>query len=99
MDDATDPLGRNWQGIEWSAWATLDAAIKPYRALAPQQPGVYRIRCPGLTGLIYVGESGYGLRERFRRLARAIAQAPGKTKGTRPHYAGYCGSTSRLGIL
>lgn len=85
-----------WEGHAWSEWYSLDAAIAPRNARAPDGPGLYRIRCHSQAGLIYIGETGDSLKGRFRQLRKATEyaaqgkySAEGKTGGP-PHVAGGC---------
>jgi hypothetical protein len=86
----------DWEGQIWSAWHTLENAIEPRNAKAPDAPGLYRIRCANRDGLIYIGETGDSLRGRFRQLKKAMEYAErgkyveqGKIGGP-PHVAGGC---------
>ena len=87
VDQTQDP---NWGGHRWSGWHQLDVAIAPRIAGAPDTAGVYRIRCKGRAGLIYIGETGDSLRNRFRQLRKAtVYVTQGKPPGP-PHVAGAC---------
>jgi len=85
-----------WEGHVWSEWYPLDSAAAARNAKAPRVPGLYRIRCQGQSGLIYIGETGDSLRARFRQLRKATEYATqgkyaaqGKSGGP-PHVAGGC---------
>lgn len=92
-----------WEGHAWSEWYPFDTAISPRNARAPDGPGLYRLRCHGQAGLIYIGETGDSLKGRFRQLRKAtVYAAQGKYTaqgkvGAPPHVAGgACGSMSVL---
>jgi hypothetical protein len=88
--DLTDPQGTHWDGRDWSDWYPMEDALKPRQAKAPNVPGVYRLRCAGQPGLIYIGETGRSLRGRLRQLCIAMKDASlGKPPGP-PHVAGAC---------
>jgi hypothetical protein len=72
---AADVQSPDWEGHIWSAWHTLENAIEPRNAKAPNAPGLYRIRCANQDGLIYIGETGDSLRGRFRQLKKAMEYA------------------------
>jgi hypothetical protein len=68
----------------------LNIAIASRKAEAPNSAGLYRLRCKGRDGLIYIGETGDSLRGRFRQLRKAsVYAAQGKPAGP-PHVAGRC---------
>jgi len=80
----------SWEERPWSEWYLLDTAIAPGMAKAPNTAGLYRLRCRGRVGLIYIGETGTSLRGRFRQLRKATEYAgQGKPAGP-PHVAGNC---------
>lgn len=88
--DADDTQSLAWENHAWSEWYPLDAAIAPRKAKAPNIPGLYRLRCKGHGGLIYVGETGDSLRKRLRQLRQATREvARGGPPGS-PHVAGGC---------
>lgn len=79
-----------WDGPEWSPWHQLDRAIEAYNAVAPATPAIYRLKCEGVSGLIYVGETGGSLLHRLRQLRKATEYvAQGRPPGA-PHVAGLC---------
>jgi len=85
-----DPQARDWEGHAWSDWHQLDEAVLASAAIAPDEAGIYRIRCRGEEGLVYVGETGKSIRGRFRQLRKATEYvAAGKRPGP-PHVAGGC---------
>jgi len=88
----SDPQSADGEGLEWSDWLQLDAAIVPHRAIAPNVSGVYRLRVRDEPGLIYIGETGRSIRERFRHIRKAAQYvAAGIRKpGSAPHVAGGC---------
>lgn len=95
-DHSADVQSVSWDGHAWSEWYTLDIAIAARSAQAPDTPGLYRLRCHGHPGLIYIGETGDSLRGRFRQLRKATHYAAqgkyialGKAGGP-PHVAGGC---------
>jgi len=95
-DTPVDVQSLSWEGHAWSDWFPLNVAIAAREAKAPGTPGLYRLRCHGQDGLIYIGETGDGLRSRFRHIRKATAYAAegkyaaqGKTGGP-PHVAGGC---------
>ncbi|HXH50528.1 MAG TPA: hypothetical protein VNM47_14385 [Terriglobia bacterium] len=86
--DETQSLA--WENHAWSDWYSLDVAIMPREAKAPDSPGLYRLRCKGERGLIYIGETGDSLRSRLRQLRKATRYvASGREPGP-PHVAGAC---------
>jgi hypothetical protein len=74
--------------------------------MVPDVQGLYRIRCQGRPGLIYIGETGDSLLSRFRQLRKAMEYArmgkyaaQGKIGGP-PHVAGGCISNhTRAGFV
>jgi len=91
-----DVQGNHWEGHNWSQWHTLDSGIASRSVKAPDVPGLYRLRCAGQVGLIYIGETGSSLRGRFHQLRKAMEYAgqgkysrQGKVGGP-PHVAGGC---------
>lgn len=95
--DLSDSVqGQSWEGRDWSEWHSLDEASIARRAKAPALPGLYRIRCHGQRGLIYIGETGRSLLSRFRQLqiamnyARMAKYARIGRIGGPPHVAGGC---------
>ncbi len=59
------PKSDDWVGLDWSPWLDLEDREELLDRL-PANPGVYRVRHTGFSGLLYIGESGSegGLRER-----------------------------------
>lgn len=84
-----DVQGPDWEGHMWSAWLPLDEAISAWRAKAPADQGLYRIRA-GEVGLIYIGESGRSILERLRQLRKATEYVVAGKKPGPPHVAGGC---------
>ncbi len=87
----------DWFGWEWSPWRPLDDVVRPYKKGAEQAPrgkqGIYRIRCSGRRGLLYIGQTGPtqgGIRGRFSALQFAIRQAGVSGRPRAPHVAGAC---------
>jgi hypothetical protein len=89
-DSVDDPQGANWGGYTWSAWCSFDHAIAPLQANCPDQPGLYRLRCGGQNGLIYIGETGDELIGRLRQLSKATPYVAAGKKPGLPHPAGAC---------
>lgn len=60
-----EPSAREWMGLDWSPWYDLRDRDHLLTVL-PENPGLYRVRHPGVPGLLYVGETGAqgGLRDR-----------------------------------
>ena len=76
-----------WENHAWSDWCLLDTAIA---GQAPDTAGLYRLRCRGQDGLIYIGETGRSLKKRLRQLRAAMENVKrGKPPGA-PHVAGGC---------
>jgi len=86
----SDVQARDWEGHEWSDWYLLDESIRAHAAIAPNEEGIYRIRCQGDEGLIYIGETGASIRGRFRQLRKATEHAAGGKPPGPPHVAGGC---------
>jgi hypothetical protein len=74
-----DPQGPGWGGLVWSSWFHLDTDAR-----IPRAAGIYRLRCLGRRGLIYIGIS-VRLSGRLGGLRRARSR-PDK----RGHYAAGC---------
>jgi hypothetical protein len=85
-----DVFASSWMGLHWSAWVSLDNATRAYRGGSPPTPGLYRIRTNRSAGLIYVGETGKGIRNRLQMLQAAIRYASPGSVGRPPHVAGAC---------
>lgn len=86
----SDIQALDWEGHAWSDWYQLDESIRAYSAIAPNEEGIYRIRCRGDEALIYIGETGASIRGRFRQLRKAAQYvSAGKPPGP-PHVAGGC---------
>jgi hypothetical protein len=90
IDPENDVQSRLWEKHSWSEWHRLD----DFRGAA--SPGLYRIRCHGQAGLIYIGETGDSIRARLGQLRKAMTYAEqgrytaqGKVGGP-PHVAGGC---------
>jgi hypothetical protein len=67
-----DVTSATWLGLEWSPWMTLEEATEAYRARSPRSEGIYRMRARDQTGLIYIGETGVGIRQRLQHLVKGI---------------------------
>ncbi len=67
--------------------------MAPRIALAPSQPGIYRIRCSGRAGLVYIGQSGRSLRTRLRQLRDGMRLADAGKPQAAPHFAAPCVNT------
>jgi hypothetical protein len=81
---AIDSQGARWAGKDWSEWHRIeDVGIIP----APQEPGIYRLRCASTRGLIYIGESGRTLRKRLRELRRGLRNAAAGMQRDTGHWA------------
>jgi hypothetical protein len=50
-DPWTDPESVDWMNWAWSPWVPIRNACTKVRSI-----GLYRIRCNGLSGLVYVGQ-------------------------------------------
>jgi hypothetical protein len=92
---SVDVQNLSWEGHAWSEWYALDVAIAARAAKAPNTAGLYRLRCHGEPGLIYIGETGDTVRARLRQLRKATAYAAqgkyeAQGKGGPPHVAGLC---------
>jgi hypothetical protein len=61
-----DPQAESWGGLTWSRWRELDDAAKS--GVIPAEGGLYRFRCVGEPGLLYIGEGT----NRYRRLTTLI---------------------------
>jgi len=86
--DVTQRL--RWAGRTWSNWFDLGSATAPRAALAPSVAGIYRLRCAGRPGLIYIGQSGRSLRTRLRQLRDGMAEAAAGRPHSAPHFAAPC---------
>jgi len=75
-----DPQSTRWAGFDWSPWHNLDVAHR--EKLIPATPGLYRIRVPGVPGLLYIGESG----ARGGRAARLDDLARGRRRHSPDYY-------------
>lgn len=64
-------FGRNCLGFDWSTWLAMDSTGDELSELATD-PGVYRVRHDAYEGLVYIGQTGVGIRGRIRALARGI---------------------------
>ena len=84
------PQAALWGGNQWSRWYTLSDAIAPRTAVAPMQPGIYRIRCSDRPGLVYIGQSGRSLRTRLRQLRDGMHDAEAGRPQNAPHFAAPC---------
>lgn len=87
--------GRRWDGHAWSPWWLLDETFVAYsrdERQAPNKAGIYRVRCRGREGLIYIGQSGvtHGIRARLRQLRIAMRSAAPGGRPSPPHVAGAC---------
>lgn len=89
-EDTVDVQSLSWENHAWSEWSPLDTVITPRKAKAPDTAGLYRLRCKGRTGLIYIGETGASLRKRFRQLRKATQNAADGKPPSPPHIAGSC---------
>lgn len=86
IDVVTDPVANDfhnlrWEGLSWSDWRQLDDLEAPP---IPAEPGLYRLRCPGEAGLIYIGIS-----DRLRSRLGGLRRARGR-EDKRGHYAAAC---------
>src|SRR5258708_3887623 len=86
-NDAQSPSWEKHTGSEWHRLDTVRGA---------DSPGLYRLRCHGQAGLIYIGETGDSIKARFGQLRKAMEYAAqgryaakGKVGGP-PHVAGGC---------
>jgi len=86
----SDPQAARWGGQKWSSWYKLPDAVAARAALAPAQAGIYRIRCTGRSGLIYIGQSGRSLRTRLRQLRDGMKDAEAGRPQNAPHFAAPC---------
>ncbi len=90
IDPENDVQSPSWEKYAWSAWHLLD------EVRCTDSPGLYRLRCNGQVGLLYIGETGDSIRSRFGQLRKAMQYAAegryaakGKVGGP-PHVAGGC---------
>jgi hypothetical protein len=82
MDSVTyDPHGLRWENLSWSDWCQLD---DPEAPPVPAEPGLYRLRCLGEPGLIYIGIS-----DRLRSRLGGLKHARGR-EDKHGHYAAAC---------
>ena len=69
QSELAGPTTATWCGLAWTPWRPLDR--QDVRTTAPQLGGVYRIRREGdPRRLVYIGQTGRGLRERLLALTR-----------------------------
>lgn len=61
------------EGRGWSEWFPLRSAVPA--ALLPEVAGLYRVRESGSDQLVYVGQTGRGLRSRLAALSRGASHA------------------------
>jgi hypothetical protein len=67
-DPGTDPESAEWMNWAWSAWVPISDACKVATVI-----GLYRVRCNGLSGLVYVGQGRVASRLRAH-LAKGAKQ-------------------------
>lgn len=60
---------KSWCGLAWTPWVQFDASRPEWKTI-PQQPGVYRVRPIGGYIIVYIGQTGRGLRTRLGVLRR-----------------------------
>lgn len=77
----------DWGGLHWSQWMALDSPIDGFKAHISTEPGLYRIRCSQVAGLVYVGQTGRNLRERTRALATGVYRHEEDPPWNDPHTA------------
>lgn len=77
----------NWCKLNWSNWIPLDSELELYKEHISMGPGFYRIRSSKWRGLIYIGQTGRGLRERTRSLARHTLRSIQDPPWNDPHTA------------
>jgi len=80
-------FGDRWGTLNWSKWIGLDAPLEEYREHISTLPGFYRVKAVGYPTLIYVGETGRGLRERIRSLASNANRPRNDPPWNDPHTA------------
>jgi hypothetical protein len=61
----------DWCGLNWSSWASFESPQLDWSAL-PVESGLYRVRPKNADLLVYVGETGRGLRDRLNALRRGV---------------------------
>jgi hypothetical protein len=61
----------NWCDLLWSSWVSFEDRKFDWRML-PVERGLYRVRPKNVDLLVYVGETGRGLRDRLNALRRGI---------------------------
>jgi hypothetical protein len=59
----------NWMGLEWTPWVSFSGSKSEWIQL-PDKPGLYRIRPENGSLIVYIGETGRGLRDRVNALRR-----------------------------
>jgi len=60
-------LERAWCGLTWAPWVGFKSSRREWKTI-PEAPGVYRVRPVGQSFLMYIGQTGRGLRERLGEL-------------------------------
>jgi hypothetical protein len=88
MPEVDDVRGIRWGSLTWEPWIDLDEAVD-IRGGIPRVQGIYRVRCRGRAGLLYIGISS-SLGGRLRRLHGALGEPDG-----RGHYAGAASQTTQ----
>lgn len=78
---------RDWLALEWTPWKSLRREAGTITNLSTK-PGLYRVRHDEIGGLVYIGETGRGIRERVRSLAGGIFE--GEMPYRDPHTASPC---------
>ena len=76
LDRKNSPVAPRWGGLTWSGWAPLDQA--------PAVLGVYRVRQPDETALVYIGQGAVRARLRSHLAKGKLAD--------HPQWAGFRGS-------
>lgn len=67
MDDAW--TGAEWFGLRWSPWCRL---LEPTLPGVPAAPGLYRVRAVDGDRMMYLGQTGSGLRKRLQQLRAGL---------------------------
>jgi hypothetical protein len=62
-------LDSNWLELQWTPWIPFNSPRLNWLVL-PNEPGLYRVRPKNSDFLVYIGETGLGLRERLNALRR-----------------------------
>ncbi len=59
-----------WCGLEWTPWIQFKCPRSEWAVLPWKKPGLYRVRPVGVDLIVYIGQTGRGLRQRLGALRR-----------------------------